>query len=52
MAKIKFTEAAFRRFSSKLEFLKISQYSQETTVLESLFNKVVGPQAPLPFHLR
>ena len=34
-------ETAFRRCSTK-QFLKIPQYSQENTVLESLFNKIVG----------
>ena len=36
------TEATFCRCSSKYVFLKLSQYSQETPVLESLFNKVAG----------
>ena len=33
-------EAAVRRSSSEKVFLKMSQYSQETLVLESLFDKV------------
>ena len=34
------SQAAVRRCSSKKVFLKISQYSQETSVLVSLFNEV------------
>ena len=36
------TGAAFRRCSTKNVSLKIQQYRQESTVLESLFNKVAG----------
>ena len=38
----KLSEAAVHRSSSKLVFLKISQYLQETPVLESLFYKAAG----------
>ena len=38
-------EAVIRSRSSKQMFLKISQVSQETPVLESLFNKVAGLNA-------
>ena len=36
--------SSHRRCSIKKLFLKISQYSQETTVLESLLNKNAGLQ--------
>ena len=39
---ILFPEAAARRCSVKKVFLKISQNSQKTPVLDSLFNKVEG----------
>ena len=38
----KFSETAVRRYFSKWMFLKISYYFQETTLLESLFNKAAG----------
>ena len=39
---ILFPEAVARRCSVKKVFLKISQNSQKTPVLDSLFNKVEG----------
>ena len=36
------SEAAVRICSSKYAFLEMSQYSQENSVLKSLFNKVAG----------
>ena len=38
-------EAAVRRSSAKYVFLKISQYSQESTLLESLCNTIVVLQS-------
>ena len=42
---MKMSKADVRRCSSKLVFLKISQYLQETPVLESLANKVADLKA-------
>ena len=39
-----YLEVATRGALKKKLFLKISQYSQENNVLESLFNKVADPQ--------
>ena len=45
-AKAQLAEAAIGGDLSKKLFLKLLQYSQETPVLESLFNKVAGLATP------
>ena len=45
VAELKSPRSTHQRCSVKKLFLKISQYSRETPVLESLFNKAAGLQA-------